>query len=77
MQATITLQGGQVVNAKIEELWDEYGERPHTGDPGAFDRLLREYLCPPPVQLPPSTQEPLQNQAVYRLLARLQGLAGR
>jgi len=75
MMATITLRGADVVNAKVEELWEEYGERPHTGDPGAFDRLLREYLCPPPVQLPPQTPPPTGSGAVYRLLARLRGLA--
>ena len=75
MKATITLLGGEAVTAEIERLFEEYGERPPTRDPHAFDRMLRHYLCPPPVQLHPQTPPPTGNAAVYRLLARLQGLA--
>jgi hypothetical protein len=71
MKATIDVQGGDVVTAKIVELWEQHGER---GNEDTFYRLLRLYLCPPSVQLLPSSPPPRRSLAVYRLLARLRGL---
>jgi hypothetical protein len=72
MKATITSQG---VTAKIVELWEQNVERGPRGGEDRFYLLLREYLCPPPVQLPPQTPPPTGSDAVYRLLARLRVLA--
>ncbi len=70
MKATITVRGGEAVTTEIVRLFEAYGERPPTRDPDAFYRMLRHYLCPPPVQRGiclPATPEPGRRQAVYRL----------
>ena len=82
MKATITLQGVEAVTAEVVRLFLEYGERPPTRDPHAFDRYLRLYLCPPPARRGrclPQTPEPRRSQAdmgaMRALLAEMGGLS--